>query len=167
MLILYTGDGKGKTTAALGLALRAVGHGKRVAFVQFIKCERVGEHEAAARLAPELEIFRCGCGFVVGEPAPEHRAAAREALERVRSCLADGRHDVVVADEILVAAGLGLVTRDDVESLAAARPVHMHLVLTGRGAWPGIIDLADIATEMRNIRHPGDAGAAPQEGVEF
>jgi len=93
IVVVNTGDGKGKTTAALGMAMRAVGHGMRVAFVQFVKAAAVGEHEAAKRLAPELEIFRMGRGWVAGEPGPDDLLAAREALDFTRACRAvrDGR----------------------------------------------------------------------------
>ena len=167
LVIVNTGDGKGKATAALGLAMRAVGHGMRVAFVQFVKAWSVGEHGAAARLAPQLEVFRMGKGFVVGEATPEHRTAAHEALEFVRRCLTAGRYEVVVADEVLTAVGLGLLTREEVEALLADRPREVHLVLTGRGAWDSLIEKADMVTEMRLIKHPYDKGVAAQEGVEF
>jgi cob(I)alamin adenosyltransferase len=167
LVIVNTGDGKGKTTAALGMALRAVGHGMGVAFVQFVKAWSVGEHEAAARLAPELEIFLMGKGFVGGEPGPEHVQAAREALEQVRRCLRDGRHQVVVADEILTAVGLKLLTPAEVELLLADRPSDVHLVLTGRGAWDSLIGRADLVTEMRLVKHPYEKGIMAQEGVEF
>ena len=167
LVIVNTGDGKGKTTAALGMSMRAVGHGLRVAFVQFVKAGGGGEHEAAARLAPQLEIFRLGKGCVVGEATDEHRTAAHEALEFVRQCLHGGRYEMVVADEILTAAGLGLLTREEVESLLADRPHDVHLVLTGRGAWDSLIEKADMATDMRLIKHPYDKGIAAQEGIEF
>jgi cob(I)alamin adenosyltransferase len=167
LVIVNTGDGKGKTTAALGMAMRAVGHGMRVAFVQFVKAWSVGEHEAAGRLAPQLEIFRMGKGFVVGEATPEHRTAAREALEFVRECLTGGRYEMVVADEILTAVGLGLLTQADVERLLADRPREVHLVLTGRGAWDALLEKADMATDMRLIKHPYEKGVQAQEGVEF
>jgi len=167
LVIVNTGDGKGKTTAALGMAMRAVGHGMRVAFIQFVKAWSVGEHEAAARLAPELEVFRLGKGFVVGAPSPEHVAAAREALEFVRRCLVIGRYQMVVADEILTAVGLKLISAAEVEDLLAARPPEVHLVLTGRGAWDSLIEKADMATEMRLIKHPYEKGVMAQEGVEF
>ncbi|MBM4018411.1 MAG: cob(I)yrinic acid a,c-diamide adenosyltransferase [Planctomycetes bacterium] len=167
LVIINTGDGKGKTTAALGMAMRAVGHGMRVAFVQFVKAWSVGEHDAAARLGPNLEIFRMGKGFVVGEPAPEHRQAARDALEFVRQCLRSGRYEMVAADEILTAVGLKLLAPQDVEALLPDRPPDVHLVLTGRGAWDSLIEKADLVTEMRLIKHPYDKGVLAQEGVEF
>lgn len=167
LVIVYTGDGKGKTTAALGMALRAVGHGLRVAFVQFVKVEETGERQAAARLGPALAIFAMGRGFVTGEPGPEHREAAARALGLVRQCLEGGQYDVVVADEVLAAAQLRLVSREEVESLLPDRPADVHLVLTGRGAWPTLIQRADLVTEMRALKHPYDEGVAAQEGVEF
>jgi len=167
LVIVHTGDGKGKTTAALGMAMRAVGHGLRVAFVQFIKSAGVGEHKAAERLAPNLRIFRMGAGFVQGEPAAEDCRAAQEALERVRRELRGGDCAMVVADEILTAVGLKLVTAAEVEALLADRPARTHLVLTGRGAWPRLIERADLVTEMRLVKHPYDRGVEPQEGIEF
>lgn len=167
LVIVYTGDGKGKTTAALGMAMRAVGHGLRVAFVQFVKSEATGEHEAAKRLAPHLEIFLMGRGCVVGDPAPEDRDAAREALDFTGRCLRGGRYRMVVADEVLTAVGLKLLTRDRVESLLSDRPADVHLVLTGRGAWQGLTDRADLVTEMCPVKHPHDCGTAAQEGIEF
>ena len=167
LVIVHTGDGKGKTTAALGMAMRAVGHRLRVAFIQFVKAAGVGEHKAAEILAPNLRIFRMGTGFVQGEPTSEDRRAAREALDKVRKALRDGDYDMVVADEILTAVGLDLLAADEVESLLADRPARIHLVLTGRGAWPRLIERADLVTEMRLIKHPYDRGVEPQEGIEF
>ena len=170
LVIVLTGDGKGKTTSALGQAMRAVGHGLRVAFIQFLKRQAVGEHESAKRLAPDLEVHVMGCGFVVAGEGPskaEHQAAAREALALVRRCLSGGQHEMVVADEILEAVGLGLLTREDVAGLLEARPAGVHLVLTGRGAWDDLVARADLVTEMRSVKHPYDAGTGAQPGVEF
>ena len=167
LVIIHTGDGKGKTTAALGMAVRAVGHGLRIAFVQFIKASSTGEHEALSRLAPNLQIFRMGRGLVIDEATPEHVAAAHEALAFVRTCLTDGQFDLVVADEILVAAGLNLLAREEVESLLAARPPAVHLILTGRGAWDALVERADLVTEMRLVKHPYQQGIEAQAGVEF
>jgi len=167
LVIVHTGDGKGKTTAALGMALRAVGHGMRVAFVQFVKAAAVGEHRAAERLAPDLEIFRMGCGCVSGEPGAEDLQAAREALDMARACLRGGRYAMVVADEAITAVGLQLLARDEVESLLSDRPAEVHLVLTGRGAWQGLTERADLVTEMHSVKHPHDRGGGAREGVEF
>jgi cob(I)alamin adenosyltransferase len=167
LVIVFTGDGKGKTTAALGLGLRAAGHQMHVALVQFIKAERAGEHVAVARLAPHIDLFCMGKGFVVGEPAPEHIEAARAALGKVRECLRGGRYHLVVADEILMAVDLKLLAAADVESLLADRPADVHLVLTGRGAWPALIERADLVTDMRMVKHPFQQGIEAQEGIEF
>ncbi len=167
LVVVNTGDGKGKTTAALGTAMRAVGHGMRVAFVQFIKAAAVGEHEAAKRLAPELEIFRMGRGWVSAEPGPDDLLAAREALDFTRACLGGGRYAMVVADEVITAVGLNLLRRDEVESLLADRPAEVHLVLTGRGAWQSLTDGADLVTEMHSVKHPYEGGGGAQEGIEL
>jgi cob(I)alamin adenosyltransferase len=128
---------------------------------------RLGQALVTSRLAPQLEIFRMGKGLVVGEATPEHRTAAHEALEFVRQALRGGRYGVVVADEVLTAVGLHLLTAAEVESLLADRPPPVHLVLTGRGAWPGLIARADLVTEMRAVKHPFDKGVTAQPGVDF
>ncbi len=166
LVIVYTGDGKGKTTAALGMAMRAAGHQMHVAFIQFIKAWNVGEHQAAPRLLPYLKMYRLGRGFVQ-EATPEHLEAAQKALQFTRQCLRSGKLRMVVADEILNAVALKLLTPEDVESLLADRPPDVHLVLTGRGAWDSLIEKADLATEMRLIKHPYQKGVDAQEGVEY
>jgi cob(I)alamin adenosyltransferase len=170
LVIVLTGDGKGKTTSALGMAMRAVGSGLRVVMVQFIKARQAGEDKAAARLAPRLQVHRKGLGFVppIGSgPIQEHQAAAREALELVRGLLCGRKHAMVIADEILTAIGLGLVSADDVLGLLEDRPAAVHLVLTGCGAPQRIIDRADLVTEMRLVKHPHQKGLEAQEGIEF
>ena len=170
LVIVLTGDGKGKTTAALGMAMRAVGHGIRVAMVQFIKGQETGEHKAAARLSPEFEIHRMGRGFVppLGEgPSEPHEQAAREALQAVGRLLRARGHGMVIADEILEAVHLKLLGPKDVLGLLADRPPPVHLVLTGRAAPPEIIERADLVTEMRLVKHPYERGVQAQPGIEF
>lgn len=170
LAIILTGEGKGKTTAALGLALRAVGHGLRVLVIQFLKARASGEHEAARRLAPDLEIRVMGRGFVPPPEDPafeEHRAAASEALRYTCEMLRNGEREMVVADEILTAVGLKVLEEEDVLSLLDARPRGVHLVLTGRGATERLVARADLVTEMRSAKHPCDAGAAAEPGIEF
>ncbi len=170
LVLVFTGDGKGKTTAALGQALRAVGHGLAVRVVQFIKARACGEHAAAERLAPALVIERLGRGFVVpGAPAGEAdaHAAARAALDRCRTLLADGACDLLVADEVLTAARLGLLDEADVLALLEARPAPVHLVLTGRGATEAVRDRADLVTEMRLVKHPHQRGEPARPGIEY
>ncbi len=166
-VIIYTGEGKGKTTAALGTALRAVGRGLAAGVVQFVKARPSGEHAAAERLAPDLAVRCMGAGWVTGEPTDADRSAAADALAEVRRMLAAGRPVMVVADEVLTAVGLGLVAREDVEDLLSARPAEKHLVLTGRGAWPALLDRADLVTEMRCVKHPHECGEGPVEGIEY
>jgi len=167
LTIVYTGDGKGKTSAALGTALRAVGHGLAATVIQFVKADPSGEREAAARLAPDLTIRPMGRGWVTGEPTDSDRAAAREALAEVRRLVTGAEPALVVADEILTAVGLGLVDREAVEALVAERQADRHLVLTGRGAWPGLVARADLVTEMRCVKHPHERGIGPQAGIEY
>jgi cob(I)alamin adenosyltransferase len=170
LVIVFTGDGKGKTCAALGQALRAVGRGLRVLVVQFLKACASGEHEAARRLAPDIEIRVMGRGFVPPPEDPafeEHRAAAREALQYAREILRSGQRDMLVADEILTAVALRVLDEKDVLALLDARPRGVHLILTGRGATESIVCRADLVTEMHSRKHPHDEGAEAQEGVEF
>ncbi|MBE0465617.1 MAG: cob(I)yrinic acid a,c-diamide adenosyltransferase [Candidatus Desulforudis sp.] len=170
LVLVFTGDGKGKTTAALGLALRAVGHGMRVLVLQFVKGGwETGEIKAAAGLAG-LEIRSVGAGFV--HPGEEqglsrHREAAGQALAEARAALQSGLHDLVILDEALCALGLSLVSLEELLTLISLRPPGMHLVLTGRGAPPEIVARADLVTEMREVKHPYHAGIAAQRGIEF
>jgi cob(I)alamin adenosyltransferase len=169
LLIINTGDGKGKTTAALGLALRAAGCGMRTTILQFVKRDEAGEHRALADLPGEpIDILRLGTGFVTeSPPPPEATEATRAALAEARRRLTGGQWDMVVLDEIFAALAAGLVTEDDILSLVTLRPPAVHLVLTGRAAPESVIDLADLVTEMRCIKHPHDHGVAAQEGIEF
>ena len=170
LVVVYTGDGKGKTTAAFGQAMRAVGHGHKVALIQFVKQLAVGEHAAARRLEPQLEVRMTGIGFVIPgkEPSLEkHRAAAQGGLAMVREALTSGRYRMVVADELLTAVGLGLLSRADVEGLLDVRPPAVHFVISGRGAWEGLVKRADLVTEMHLVKHPYEAGIPGQAGIEF
>ncbi|MFO7898897.1 MAG: cob(I)yrinic acid a,c-diamide adenosyltransferase [Planctomycetota bacterium] len=166
-VLVFTGDGKGKTSAALGLGLRALGHGLRVCVIQFIKSRRdVGEVEAAQRLGDHFEVLPCGRGFV-REPGgtPEDRAAAKAGLELAREKA--GQCDVLILDEVHEAIRLGLFDTGDVLDLLRNKPAGLHLVLTGRGAPDELIDAADTVTEMTNVKHAFDAGADAAEGIEF
>jgi cob(I)alamin adenosyltransferase len=165
---IYTGNGKGKTTAALGLALRAVGRGLRVCMIQFMKGGGpYGEHLAAERLAPLFTIIPTGRpGWVNRDcPDPEDVRLARDALRRAEEAL-DGSFDLVILDEINGAAGFGLVTVDDVLALLARRPATVELVLTGRNADERLIAAADLVTEMREIKHYYRAGVPSRVGIE-
>jgi cob(I)alamin adenosyltransferase len=172
LVLINTGDGKGKTTAALGTVLRAVGYGHRCLIVQFIKGSWMyGELKSIRRLEPEVEFHRMGRGFVgiVDDKLPrnEHEKAAREALAFSREKLAAGHYRLVVFDEIFVAMTLGFVTTADVLSLLDARPRHTTVILTGRGAPQEIIDRADTVTEMKEIKHAFQKGILAQRGVDY
>ena len=164
---VYTGDGKGKTTAALGLALRAAGAGLRVYFGQFIKNADYSEIKALARFADRITVRQFGRGcFLLSEPAPADRAAARLALDAIGQALTSGDYDLVVADEANVAVALGLIEADDLVSLIDRRPEQVELVLTGRGAPEAVLARADLVTEMRCVRHYYDRGVLARPGIE-
>ncbi|HAK95536.1 MAG TPA: cob(I)yrinic acid a,c-diamide adenosyltransferase [Planctomycetes bacterium] len=165
---LYTGDGKGKTSAALGLALRAAGAGLPVFIAQFAKARPSAERAALARLEPLVEVRCFGRpSFVVGAPAAEDIAAAREGLDHVRRVLAEGRHRVVILDEAATAAAAGLIDVEAVLALIDARPPGVELVVTGRDADARLIARADLVTEMRAVKHYFAAGVPAREGIEF
>ncbi len=170
--MVFTGDGKGKSSAALGITLRAFGHKMFVSFVQFIKSPSVtGEALAADRLAPQIEFNTLGKGFVNNPgnatPLDEHKKAAAHALETARQRIFAGSWDVVVLDEINNAVQLGLVDIRDVLDLVRSKPPKLHVVLTGRDAHPDLIAEADLVTEMRNIKHPYDTGVPAQKGIDY
>ena len=177
LVILYTGNGKGKTTASLGAVLRALGHGWRVLVIQFFKGEWpvvFGEVEMGKRLAPQLEVLQLGKGFVkfMGDKKPfdEHLAAAKEALKIAKEKIASGAYDLIVLDEIVYAidyAGVQLVSLDEVLGLLDAKPPSLHLILTGRNAPQALIDRADLVTEMREIKHPWQQKIPAQEGTDY
>ena len=157
-VILLTGDGKGKTTSALGMVLRAAGHGMRVALIHFIKCDRdTGENRALARF-PEVEVHFCGCGFV-RNPSPAH-------LERHRAAVQAPEPDMVVLDEICCAVSLGLLDAADVVAAVRIAPAGKIVFLTGRQAAPALVALADTVSDIACVRHGRDAGWPAQPGVE-
>ncbi len=169
LVIVHTGNGKGKTTAALGLALRATGQGLRVLMLQFIKSGRDYGELRSARHVPGLEIVPMGRGFVKTNPHPraEDRALARATYEAAREKLRSGLYDMVILDEINYAVQFGLLDVEEVLDLLRARPPHVHLVLTGRNARPEVIEAADLVTEMREVKHPFRKGIKAQPGIEF
>lgn len=172
LVLVLTGDGKGKTTSCLGIAVRAVGYGMRVAMVQFIKGSlHYGELDGAKRLAPEFELTPMGKGFVgIMEdalPFEEHAAAARKGFAAARRKLLSGRYDVVILDEVNVAIHLGLLPLDDVLSLVREKPGDVHLILSGRNARPEVVEAADLVTEMRCVKHPFQRGIEAQKGIDY
>lgn len=166
---VYTGNGKGKTTAALGLALRAVGRGLKVCVFQFIKGGGpYGEHLIAEKLAPLFTIIQSGRpGWVNTKDISEDRRVAQEALERARGILTSGEYDLVVLDEINGAVGFGLVDVEQVLELMSLKPEKTELVLTGRNAHEKVIEAADLVTEMREVKHYYKAGVPARTGIEM
>jgi cob(I)alamin adenosyltransferase len=168
VLIVNTGNGKGKSSAAFGMVARALGHGMKIAVVQFIKGSRPAGEEAFFRRFPELEYHVMGEGFTWETQDPERdRAAARTAWNQAARFLADPAFELVVMDELNIALKLGLVPLDPVLAALETRPWHQHVVVTGRGAPPALIEIADTVTEMRPIKHAFDAGVKAQKGVEL
>jgi cob(I)alamin adenosyltransferase len=172
LVVVITGDGKGKTTSALGMALRACGHGMRVGIIQFMKGDMyAGEWDGVKMIDGDIELLATGMGFVgIGGNAfsfEEHRAAAQKALELVRSRMAEKRYDLLILDEINNALKLGLVDLDQVLTLLAARPPELHLVLTGRDADPAVIEIADTVSEVREIKHAFRRKIEPQPGIDY
>lgn len=165
---VYTGNGKGKTTAALGLAMRAVGRGLKVCVFQFIKGGGpYGEHLVAEKLAPLFTIIQTGQpGWVNTRDIAEDRRLAQEALARAREMLASGEYDLFICDEINGAVGFGLIDVEQVLDLIGQRPDAVELVLTGRNAPEQVIEAADLVTEMREIKHYYKAGVPARTGIE-
>lgn len=166
---VYTGDGKGKTTCALGLSLRAVGQGLKVFMVQFLKGRDTGEARAAARLAPDMTLRSFGRPVMVNlkSPAPEDLALAREALDLARQVIQAGDHDLVILDEINVALAYKLISLEEVLEILKTRPDGVEVVLTGRQAPPELLELADLVTEMRPVKHYHAAGVPARRGIEW
>jgi cob(I)alamin adenosyltransferase len=168
LVIVNTGNGKGKTTAALGLLFRAAGQGLRVAMFQFIKAKsgNWGESRAARKLG--IEIVPLGSGFTwTSDDLERDRALAQEGWALCRAAIESGDYDVVILDEITYCFTFNWLDLDDVLDVLRRRPVGRHVVITGRDAPPELIEFADLVTEMREIKHPYAAGVKAQKGIEF
>jgi len=165
---LYTGNGKGKTTAALGLALRAFGAGLKVYLGQFIKKGSFSEIKALRRFRPNIVVRQYGRGrFIRGKPDPADIRCAQKGLNDLSRAMIGGKYDLVIADEIICAVNAGLISAKDVLHLIDRKPASVELVLTGRNAPNQIIKHSDLVTEMRKIRHPFDKGISSRKGIEF
>jgi cob(I)alamin adenosyltransferase len=166
---VYTGDGKGKTTAALGLTLRALGHGSRVVMIQFMKgMEDSGEVLMAKKLAPLFTLLPMGRAVFVdpSHPDPLDLEMAHKALDTAKSFLKEGACDILILDEINVALAFGLLLIEEVMELIDGKPPAMELILTGRYAHPEVMARADLVTEMKNIKHYFDQGMEDRECIE-
>ena len=164
---VYTGDGKGKTTAALGLSLRAAGAGLKVYIGQFLKQGGYSELEALKRFSDLITIEQFGTGrYIMGDPTPEDFAAARRALAALTSAVASGDYDVVIMEEANVAEKFGLITGQDLLDVIDRKPEGVELVITGRGCPKQVVERADLVTEMRPVKHYYDKGVLARTGIE-
>ncbi|MGD9348393.1 MAG: cob(I)yrinic acid a,c-diamide adenosyltransferase [Desulfobacterales bacterium] len=164
---VYTGNGKGKTTAALGLAIRAAGAGLKVYIAQFVKSGEYSEIKGLKSLADKITVEQFGCGrFIKGQPSVEDVKAANRGLEAVKSVLAGGEHAVVILDEATVAVSLGLLSEEALIEMLASKPEDVEIIITGRGATPNIMALADLVTEMTEIKHYFQKGVQARLGIE-
>ena len=167
-LQIYTGEGKGKTTAAMGVALRTLGIGKSVYIAQFIKGEPSAEITALTTHFPNAQAECFGLGrFIRAEPTEDDVTAARKGIERLHAVLSEGKTDLVIADELNGALTAEIVTLDDILSLLSIRPAHVELVITGRNAHPQLVEKADLVTEMKKVKHYFDDGVPAREGIEY
>ncbi len=172
LVVVITGHGKGKTTSALGMALRACGHGQRVCIIQFMKGDLyAGEWDGVKKLDCDIELHVTGKGFcgIRGNPysRAEHREDAQKAIRLAREKMDSGRYDLLVLDEINNARHLKLVDLEQVLGLLDARPEPLHLVMTGRDAHPQVIERADTVSEVREIKHAYRRDIEPQPGVDY
>ncbi len=164
---VYTGDGKGKTTAAIGLAIRAAGAGMRVLFVRFMKTGESSELPALARFEDLITVRTFGRpGFIRGVPDPEDIRIAREGFLDTEEAVRSGNFGLAVLDEVLVAVHFGLVPVEDVLGLIEEKPPHVELVLTGRRADPRIVARADLVTDMHEVKHYYQAGIPARKGID-
>jgi cob(I)alamin adenosyltransferase len=165
---VYTGNGKGKTTAALGLALRAAGAGKKVFIAQFVKGMHYAELDALKRFEPEITLKQFGrdC-FIRHEPQEEDFALAKQGLAEVAEKIRSGLYDVVILDEACIALYYKLFLLSDLLDIIILRPESMEIVITGRYAPPELIEVADLVTEMREVKHYYQQGVEAREGIEF
>ena len=164
---VYTGDGKGKTTAALGLALRAVGAGLKTYIAQFVKGMEYSEHRALARLSDSITVTQYGRGCLIsGSPAEEDIRAAQEGLKEVKEVMCSGQYDLIILDEANIATHFDLFSREDLLDFIRAKPEQVELVITGRRADPRIMAAADLVTEMKEIKHYYQKGVQARDGIE-
>lgn len=172
LTIVYTGKGKGKTTAALGIVLRGIGHDQKICMIQFIKGSwHYGEMESSKILKPNFELIAVGKGFVgiIDDKSPksEHVKVANEAIKISREKILSKKYDTIILDEINYAINLELIQVQNVIDLIKSKPNELNLVLTGNYAKPEIIELADLVTEMKEIKHPFKAGFKAKKGIDF
>ena len=172
LVIVYTGNGKGKTTAALGMALRAIGYDHKVCMLQFIKGSwHYGEMDSSKKLEPNFELIAVGKGFVGilddNSPREEHEKYAAEAVRICREKIFSEKYDVIILDEVNYAINLGLIDIGEIIKIIKEKPSDLDLVLTGRDVKNEIVELADLVTEMKEIKHPFKSGIKAKKGIDF
>lgn len=168
LIQVYTGNGKGKTTAALGLALRAVGHGMKVLMIQFMKGDQSGELESSKRLSPYLTLKQTGRKTFISKsnPDPKDLQLAQEGFSMAKKAVQDNEYDIVILDEINLAIDYGLIPVRDLLQLVDSKPETVELILTGRYAKREILEKADLVTDMVDRKHYYDQGVPAREGIE-
>jgi cob(I)alamin adenosyltransferase len=172
LVVVITGHGKGKTTTALGIAVRACGHDMKVCIIQFMKGDLyAGEWDGVKKMNCQIELIATGKGFcgIQGNPYPyqEHRKNAQEAIQLALQKMEAGPPDILILDEINNALHLKLVDLDQVLQIIERKPAQMHLVLTGRNAHPRVIELADTVSEITEVKHAYRKGIEPQPGIDY
>jgi len=167
IILVFTGDGKGKTTAAFGTALRTIGLGRRVAIVQFFKSQKTAEWKPLLRLAPSCRLFRCGGGFTWDTARKVNQKVADKAWRQCRALLRDKKYALVIFDEIHIALRYKFLKTSEVVRALRGKVASQHVILTGRGAPKSILRLADLITEMKCIKHPLSKGIPAQAGIDF
>lgn len=169
LLMIFTGNGKGKTTAAIGLSVRAAGHGMRTCFIQFIKGSwHYGEMDALKRLSDLIDLEVMGRGFTwKSDDLEKDKKEAKNAWEHAKKVILSCDYDIVVLDEFTYAINYSMVDLEDVVETFKKRPQRLHVVVTGRDAPDELIQIADLVTEMKEVKHPFKAGIKAQKGIEF
>jgi len=164
---VYTGDGKGKTTAAIGLSIRAAGASLRVYIAQFIKMGDYSEIKALKKFSHLITVEQFGLGrFIKGKPSKEDIEAARTGIEKVKSLMTSQDYDIIILEEANVAVKCGLISVNDLLDMISSKPENIELVITGRGADPEVVEKADLVTEMKEIKHYFHKGVPAREGIE-
>lgn len=165
---VYTGNGKGKTTAAFGLSLRAVGAGKKVFFAQFVKGKMYAEIEVVNRYLPDITIKQYGLGcFIIDKPTQKDVEAAQAGLKEIKEIIQTGKYDVIVLDEANIALFYNLFTVESLIDIIKLKPEATEIIITGRYAPPELIEIADLVTEMKEVKHYYNKGVEAREGIEY
>lgn len=165
---IYTGNGKGKTTAAIGLAVRSAGAGKKVFIGQFVKLQTSSEIEEIRKCIPNITTRQYGTGsFIVCTPSPDEIAAAQEGLAEVTSIIYSGEYDVVILDELNIALYYQMIQVAEIVNMLNNRPDHVEVIITGRNAPDELVELADLVTEMKEVKHYFSKGIEARKGIEY